>query len=130
MNIGVLSWARGQSSTGETLAVFGCKAGQQECGLYLLDPSSDTQSDQLRLLLPGVFANWPPIWSPDGSQIAFVDTLQEGRRMYVVDIQTGSVVYQGTFDASAWQAPAGSPTNAWGVAFPRGMEESACFEMK
>ncbi len=122
VNLGMLSWSPKQ----ENLAVFGCQADQKGCGLYLLDPTTD----QTRLLLSGVYANWQPIWSQDGSQIAFVDTLKEGHALYVVKIPTGQVVYQGKFDADAWQAPADLPTNAWGVAFPRGMNGNRCFVEK
>ena len=122
VNLGILSW----STKVEKLAVFGCKADQQDCGLYLLDPATD----QTRLLLPGVYTSWQPIWSPDGVQIAFVDTIKESNTLYVVDIQTGQVIYQGEFDADAWQVPANSPTNAWGVTFPRGLNGSRCFEVK
>jgi hypothetical protein len=50
--------------------------------------------------------------------------------MYIVNIQTGQVAYQGKFDADAWQVPADSPTNSWGVTFPRGINGSRCFEVK
>lgn len=122
VNLGALSW----STKKEKLAVFGCKANQKDCGLYLLDPASD----QIQLVIPGVYADWLPIWSPDGSQIAFVDTIKEGHTLYVVEILTGQVAYRGKFNADAWQAPADSPTNAWGVTFPRGINGSRCFEMK
>ena len=120
VNIGMLSW----SPKLETLAVFGCQTDQKDCGLYLLDP----QTDQIRLLLPGVYANWQPIWSPDGRQIAFVDALKDGSTMYIVDITTEKVVYQGAFNADTWQVPANSPTHAWGVTFPHGMTGSRCFD--
>jgi hypothetical protein len=119
VNLGVLSWSTKQ----EKLAIFGCKADQKDCGLYQLDPATN----YVRLLLAGVYANWQPIWSPDGSQIAFVDILKEGYPLYVVDVQTGQVIYQGKFDANAWQVPDDSPTNQWGVSFPRGREGNACF---
>ena len=122
VNLGVLSW----STKRETLAVFGCKADQKDCGLYLLDPATD----QVRLLLPDVYASWQPVWNPDGSQVAFVDTLKEGHTLYVVDIQIGQVIYQGKFDADGWQVPTNSPTIAWGVTFSRDASGSRCFEGK
>lgn len=122
VNLGVLSW----STKVEKLAVFACKADQKSCGLYLLDPVTD----QIQLLLPEVYSSWQPIWDPDGSQIAFVNTLGQNNTMYIVNIQTGQVAYQGKFDASAWQVPADSPTNSWGVTFPRGINGSRCFEVK
>jgi len=118
-NIGHLVWSPAQ----EILVVFGCKANQQDCGLYLLDP----QSGGLGLLLPGVHTSWQPIWKPDGSQIAFVDQLDEGYTLYVVEIQTGEIVFQGPFDVDAWQVPTGSPTLQWGVEIPRGLYGSRCF---
>lgn len=122
INLGVLSW----STKLEKLAVFGCKADQKGCGLYLLDPVTD----QLQLLLPDVYSSWQPIWNPDGSQIAFVNTLGQNNTMYVVNIHNGQVVYQGTFDPIAWQVPADAPTIAWGVTFPHGVNGSRCFEVK
>lgn len=121
VNIGMLSW----STKLESLAVFGCMADQKDCGLYLLDPLTD----QVRLILPGVYTNWQSIWSTDGKQIAFVNhTPANENALYVVDITTGQVVYHDAFDANAWQVPADSPTNAWGVAFPRGMTGNRCFD--
>ena len=122
VNLGVLAW----STKLEKLALFGCKADQKGCGLYLLDPATD----QVQLLLPDVYSSWQPIWNPDGSQVAFVNTLGQNNTMYIVNIQTGQVAYQGNFDASTWQVPADSPTNAWGVTFPRGVNGSRCFEVK
>lgn len=122
VNLGVLSW----STKLEKLAVFGCNADQKGCGLYLLDPVTD----HLQLLLPDVYSSWQPIWNPDGSQIAFVNTLGQNNFMYVVNIHNGQVVYQGTFDPTAWQVPADAPTNAWGVTFPHGVNGSRCFEVK
>ncbi len=119
-NIGSLAWSPAQ----EALAVFGCQAGQQACGLYRLDPGTG----RLRLLLPGVYTAWPLLWKGDGSQVAFVDHLKQGNVLYVVDFNTGAVIYQGVFNVDTWQAPADSPTQQWGVSFPRSMYGSRCFE--
>lgn len=93
VNIGTLSW----STKLDRLAIFGCKADQKDCGFYLLDPAVD----QVRLMLPGVYTSWQPIWSPDGRQIAFVDTIKDGNILYIVDILSGQEVYQGAFDPNA-----------------------------
>ncbi len=122
VNLGMLSW----SPRREELVVFGCKANQEGCGLYLLDPAVD----QIQLLLAGVYTSWQPIWNPDGSQIAFVNTQHDNDTLYIVDISTGKVIYQGEFDPDAWQVAADSPTNTWGVTFPRGISGSRCFDVK
>ena len=121
-NIGTLSW----SPTEEKLAFFGCRDHNVDCGLYRFDPASG----KVEQLVPEVFSSWPVIWKPDGSQMAFVDTVKQEKLVIVVDFSTGRVVYQGTFDANAWQTPDDSPTNQWGVSFPRGQEGNACFELK
>lgn len=120
--IGTLSW----SNKEEKLAFFGCQDNQKNCGLYRLDPASG-KVDQL---VPGVYSVWPIIWKPDGSQLAFITTLKEPNKIIVIDFDTGKVVYQGSFNADAWQVPGDSPTNQWGVSFPRGQEGNACFVVK
>jgi hypothetical protein len=122
INVGTLAWSHKE----EKLAFFGCQENQTNCGLYRLDPDSG----QVDRLVPDVYTAWPVIWKPDGSQIAFIDMSKHDNRVIVVDFSTGQMVYQGPFNANGWQVPAGSPTNQWGVSFPRGLEGSACFEGK
>lgn len=129
--IGELSW----SPAAQQLAVFGCEAGAVGCGLYRFNPADGS----VRQLVHHVFTAWRPIWSPDGSQIAFVTTLSGSpvtdkymveHTLYVVNFQTGEIVYQGPFDADSWQVPEDSPVHAWGAAFPRELSSSRCFDIK
>ena len=119
VKIGFLSW----SPVEEQLAFFGCQANDTNCGLYLLDPATDT----IRLLMPAVYSIWDPVWKTDGKQLAFVDHLKEGYGLYVVEIATGKVVYQGKFDADKWRVPSDSPLVEWGKSFPRSSAGNRCF---
>jgi hypothetical protein len=121
-NIGMLGW----SPRLDRLAVFACFGQDTGCGLYLFNPAVE---NAYQIVLEDVYTMWPALWNPDGTQIAFVNhTPANENALYVVDITTGQVVYQGTFDADRWQVPTNSPINAWGVTFPRGMTGSRCFD--
>ncbi|MFM8320126.1 MAG: TolB family protein [Chloroflexota bacterium] len=102
---GAPSWA----PAGSLLALTACQP-LTACGLYRVDASSG----QAVLLASGAIATFPPLWRPDGSQVAvqWQDAVQ-GLQVLVVDAQTGQVIYAG--------AEAGSPTRSWGVTFSTGL---------
>jgi len=95
----------------------------QGCGVYLYD----LPADQLRLLTNAGATVWDILWKPDGTQIAFVSTIDEGHPYFVLDIASGKILAQGQFDADAWQFPADSPVASWGIPYPRGSGGSGCF---
>lgn len=95
----------------------------RDCGVYLYD----LPTDQVRLLTDVGASSWDPLWKPDGTQIAFVSTLDDVHNFYILDAASGETLSQGIFDADAWRFPAGAPVNDWGVSFPRGDEGMRCF---
>lgn len=107
-------------------AVSGCLQDYTECGVYLVD----TRSNSVRFLSPVALSIWPMIWSPDGSQLAVVDTRDDQHRFFVLDSRSGNIVYEGFFDADNWQIPADSPAANWGVRIPHNSgEEGGCFKV-
>lgn len=115
-----ISWSPVQS----VFAFNACLTDDSNCGLYLLD----TETNTVRLVTTVAVSGWPIIWKPDGSQIALIDTRDNHHQLYVVNVNTGETVYQGIFDADAWQVPADSPVVAWGSDFPHSLDEqSNCF---
>jgi LysM repeat protein len=95
----------------------------QDCGVYLYD----LPTNQVRLLTNVGASSWDLLWKPDGTQIAFVSTLDDAHNFYILDAASGETLPQGIFDADAWRFPAGAPVNGWGVSFPRGGEGMRCF---
>jgi LysM repeat protein len=95
----------------------------QDCGVYLYD----LPTNQVRRLTDAGTSSWDLLWKPDGTQIAFVSTLDDAHNFYILDAASGELLSQGVFDADAWQFPAGAPVNDWGVSFPRGYEGTRCF---
>ncbi len=103
------------SPDGNTLAFFACEPDQQDCGLYLLDTTTNTT----RLLSTAGHSMWPLLWKPDNRQIAFVDTQTTTHTLFVLDVARGTILEKSLFDAGQWQPPVGSLLNEWGVNFPR-----------
>jgi LysM repeat protein len=95
----------------------------QDCGVYLYD----LPTNRVRLLTDVGASSWDLLWKPDGTQIAFVSTLDDAHNFYILDAASGETLSQGIFDADAWRFPAGAPVNDWGVSFPRGYEGMRCF---
>ncbi len=119
--ISKVAWA----PQGSRLAFSACKTGRSACGLYFLD----ADANQVDLLSTDGVGYTPPIWKPDGSQIASISTdVNNVYTLYIVDAITGKTIYQGLFNADTWQAGADAPTNDWGVEIPRGYTGSSCFK--
>ncbi len=119
--ISKVAWA----PQGYRLAFSACKAGRLDCGLYLLDAASN----QVSLLSDAGVGFPPPLWKPDGSQIAFVASdIDNVYTLHVVDAASGQSIYQGPFDPDAWQPASDAPTLAWGMEIPRGYTGSDCFK--
>lgn len=115
-----LAW----SPVKEEVAFFACRAERTDCGLYLLD----TVTDQVRFVSGVGTTLWDPLWSPDGSQVAFVDTTDSDFTLFIIEIINGGVVYEAPFDGDAWKAPDDAPIYQWGVDFPHGWDGGNCFE--
>ncbi|HSQ17529.1 MAG TPA: hypothetical protein VLM83_07530 [Anaerolineales bacterium] len=72
-----------------------------------------------------------PIWKPDSTQIALIGSdINNNYLLFVVDTATGQTIYEGPFNADAWQVASDSPTLQWGVSFPRVMTGSSCFTFR
>lgn len=115
-----LAW----SPVKEEVAFFACRAERTDCGLYLLD----TVTDQVRFVSGVGTTLWDPLWSPDGSQVAFVDTTDSDFTLFIIEIINGGVVYEAPFDGEAWKAPDDAPIYLWGMDFPHGWDGGNCFE--
>jgi DNA-directed RNA polymerase specialized sigma24 family protein len=97
------------------LAFYGCSTGV--CGIQVLD----TYTEALRMLYSPRRAG--PIsltWSPDGKYLAFVGSNPTStmRKIFVVRVTNGAVVYEGDYGWEARSVPPDSPTLAWGKIFP------------
>ncbi len=96
------------------LAYAGCQ--ESMCGLFVVE----TESHEARYLTdtsPQLLA--PPLWSPDGTQIAILQAGETGSaEVRVINASDGTEVYHGLFDTQAWSAALDSPIAAWGVNFP------------
>jgi len=103
------------SPDSQRLAVFGCNAQNENCGLYILDLA--TQAERKLLPLAAVSAL---TWSPDSTSLAFLGGLETGLdwQVWVIDAQTGEIIYQGVMDWDANRAASDSPTQGWGIPFP------------
>lgn len=70
-----------------------------------------------------LFSPWPPgwlTWSPDGGSLAIKGSLlRNGKwRVFIFDVQTGNVIYDGPFDwEGIWVEP-NSPLYDWGITLP------------
>lgn len=78
---------------GERLAFWACQE-QENCGLYLYDVASG----ELRLLSEGQPRSQPPLWSPDGSQIAFTGA-EDPTQAVIVLVADGQMIYEGALQA-------------------------------
>jgi dipeptidyl aminopeptidase/acylaminoacyl peptidase len=94
--------------------------------LYLFDVSS-RKAD---ILTPGRFNDEAPVWSPDGTKIAFVSKRGDGdldrtgnTDLYVIDARAGATPKQLTTDTTPDEGPlAWSPDGKW-IAFRIGEED-------
>ncbi len=88
-------WAFGQMPTwspaateggtgGERLAYHGCDPRGDNCGLWVMKAGG---FDAARLT--GDASDTAPVWSPDGSQIAFISARTGNWELYVVDLASG-----------------------------------------
>jgi LysM repeat protein len=101
------------------LAFYGCSTGV--CGIQVLD----TYTETLRMLYSPRRAGPISItWSPDGKYLAFVGSNPTNpmRKIFVIRVTNGAVVYEGDYGWEARSVPPDSPTVAWGMDFPQ--EES------
>lgn len=84
----------------------------------------NTNTGELNRLAPEAAGPWHPHWSPDGNYvISVVPSLENDNiaTLYAVDVRSGEIYYQGPFDLNSWQAAPDSPTHAWGIVIPNGL---------
>jgi hypothetical protein len=104
------------------LALFACTRSLQDCGIHILDLASSKSRQIVKMAYAGLLA-----WSPDGKQLAFRGARKprELASLWVVDVRSGQVTYNGPLDPESGQPDADSPLRAWGVtwqATARGVE--------
>jgi len=58
------------------------------------------QQKNIRQLTEGVFSSRSPVWSPDGSYIAFESNHTGNRNLFILEFQTGKVFALTTSPAS------------------------------
>jgi DNA-directed RNA polymerase specialized sigma24 family protein/LysM repeat protein len=101
------------------LAFYGCSTGV--CGIQVLD----TYSETIRMIhKPARAGAMSLTWSPDGKFLAFMGSNPTSpmRKIFVLRVTNGAVVYEGDYGWEARPIPPDSPTLAWGMDFPQ--EES------
>jgi TolB protein len=100
-------WILGQmpawSQDGSRLAYHGCDERGDRCGVWVMQPGGFNPAP-----LTGNASDTAPIWSPDGSQVAFVSARSGNLEIYAVDIATGAE-RRLTDSAAADVAPTWSP---------------------
>jgi DNA-directed RNA polymerase specialized sigma24 family protein len=98
------------------LAVYGCDRFEERgCGIHILD----IESGEARRLTD-VESGSGLTWSPDGGSLAIKGSLlRNGKwRVFIFDVQTGNVIYDGPFDwEGIWVEP-NSPLYDWGITLP------------
>jgi DNA-directed RNA polymerase specialized sigma24 family protein/WD40 repeat protein len=88
------------------------------CGIHILDTLTKTS----RVLFDsGRIAPSSLTWSPDGNLLAFLGSKKFGnaRKIFVVRVTSGHVVYEADYGWDARSVPPDSPTHSWGVQFPK-----------
>jgi hypothetical protein len=98
------------------LAFYGCST--VVCGIQVLDIYSET----LRMLYsPRRAGAMSLTWSPDGKYLAFVGSNPTSpmRKIFVIRVTNGAVVYEGDYGWEARSVPPDSPTLSWGMNFPK-----------
>jgi DNA-directed RNA polymerase specialized sigma24 family protein len=105
------------SPDSRSLAYFGC-ASETECVISLIDLETGDQRQVISLIHGSSLT-----WSPDGNYLALLGVVASSTdtidRILVLDLSSGELVYSGELDPIT-NLPAGdSPTQDWGVHFPR-----------
>ncbi len=100
-------WNLGQmpawSQDGSRLAYHGCDERGDRCGVWVMQPGGFNPAP-----LTSNASDTAPVWSPDGSQVAFVSSRSGNPEIYVVEIATGAE-RRLTDSAAIDVAPAWSP---------------------
>jgi hypothetical protein len=97
------------------LALSGCWGETQNCGVHILD--LDNGEHRLILALANAYSL---TWSPDGEALAWLGSIQPGgmERAWVINVQTGEVIYTGTLSNDDDRAVLDSFVTPWNVSFP------------
>ncbi|KAA3647673.1 MAG: hypothetical protein DWQ07_01435 [Chloroflexi bacterium] len=97
------------------LVFSGCDA-EGNCGLHLFD----TIKEQTIWTRAGDFGAPLPIWNPDGTKLAVVGNPTEAGllTLQVLAFESGTLLYEGTFDPDTEKAPVDAPIHDWGVEIP------------
>jgi DNA-directed RNA polymerase specialized sigma24 family protein len=98
------------SPENRSLAFWGCGVREDNCGVYLLDLSTQ----KLKKLLPGGYASYF-VWSPDGEELAM---LKEDDTLVVVDASNGQIIYKKYMDWITFVVPPDAPVLKWDVEYP------------
>jgi DNA-directed RNA polymerase specialized sigma24 family protein len=98
------------SPDSSALAFWGCGVREDNCGVYLLNLSTQ----KLKKLLPGGYASYF-VWSPDGEELAL---LKEDDTLVVVDASNGQIIYKKYMDWITFVVPPDAPVLKWDVEYP------------
>ena len=94
------------------LAFFGCEAGPDTCGVFLLD----LETGIYKKLVSAASADYF-LWKPDGEYLAAVVSLVKSAEWQYVILRTtdGKIIYTGKFDWNRLEPDLEAPTASWGV---------------
>jgi DNA-directed RNA polymerase specialized sigma24 family protein/WD40 repeat protein len=102
------------SPDSQKLAFFGCSNNESNCGIFLLNLQTQQRQELLKIGTGAYFA-----WSPDGQNLALLGSDDLGSlRVFVINVNTGEVIYTGPIDWKTFTTALDSPTRTWGVPFP------------
>jgi DNA-directed RNA polymerase specialized sigma24 family protein len=98
------------SPDSSTLAFWGCGVREDNCGVYLLDMTTQ----KLKKLLPGGYASYFA-WNPDGKELAM---LREDDTLTIVDVSNGQITYKRYMDWITFVIPQDAPILDWRFEYP------------
>jgi dipeptidyl aminopeptidase/acylaminoacyl peptidase len=90
--------------------------------LWLLD--CDAPEPKPRALTSGEYVDSPPVWSPDGKQLAFLSARNGPPQIYVLNLGGGEARKLTAFKQGVGGGPVWSPDGSW-LAFTTGPEPDA-----
>jgi TolB protein len=101
------SWPPSWSPDGRTLAFTATLRGDTE--LFLAESNCPTVStdcmENIRRITDNTFADYAPVWSPNGKQIAFISNRDGVNELYLLDIATDEIrrlTTRGVLGEVAW----------------------------
>lgn len=115
------------SPDGKTLLTCVMTVGEEKDGKYETHAAlwlTDVESGQARQLTAGVKMDTNPVWSPDGSQIAFRSTRKGSPQIYVMPVDGGEARPLTSMKEPIGGGPAWSPDGKY-IAFTAGPKMDA-----